>query len=467
MPDKDLIQFPDFVSEYSALFSAIRKIVPPSMKMYLVGGAVRDIMLQRKIHDFDFSVEGLVRPIGKHIANELKGAYYVLDDEREMVRVIIDDEEIGQFDVDISLLTGEHIEDDLRERDFTLNAMAIELGSTPRLIDPLGGMDDLQNGILRMCGADSLANDPMRALRAIRMSLEFGLKMDDELQAEMKNCFSCLHLSSMERYRDELFKIIRLYKNGTAVRMLHDFEYLDFLFPAWKESDGTVDPDSIDLVDKFLLMLTMKQAEEVLNDEFAAYASRRLGNSKEALRAFFNKSMALYHTRRMLMSFASITDALSGMDTDKVKSWCGRLAFSSSETNFVLSAMQACIWLNSSSVSSNYNDVDIYRYFRQFREGGVAGLILYLAKNYSLRTELNSYKHWCERVLLVQDHISAYFTRYNDVIAPKPLLSGDDIQNLLGIPAGPVIGEIKNALIEAQIRGSVQTIEEAESIKNE
>ena len=90
------MELPDFISDYSSLFNAIRKVVPPSMKIYLVGGAVRDVLLGRKISDFDFSVEGLVRPIGKHIADELGGAYYVLDDERDMVRVIIDDEEKGQ-----------------------------------------------------------------------------------------------------------------------------------------------------------------------------------------------------------------------------------------------------------------------------------------------------------------------------------------------------------------------------------
>ncbi len=456
-----MIQFPDLLSEYSALFNAIRKVVPPSMKMYLVGGAVRDIILKRKIHDFDFSVEGLVRPIGKHIANELGGAYYVLDDEREMVRVIIDNDEIGQFDIDISLLSGEHIEDDLRDRDFTMNAMAIEICNVPRLIDPLSGMKDLENGILHMCSPDSLLNDPMRALRAIRMSLEFNLKMDEELQNEMRNCSSRLHMSSLERYRDELFKIIRLYKNRDAVQNLEQFGYLDFLFPDWKNDKAFPELTYVDHVDKFALMLTGKHTVDTLPDEFASYAAQRLGNFREALRAFFDKRLALYHTRRMLMGFSSIAGTLSGMETDNVKNWCVRFAFSSSETNFVMSALQAYLWLESFPSAANYNDVDIYRYYRQFREGGIAGLILYLAGKYSLQNGPDAYRQWCERVVLVQDYISAYFTRYNDVIAPRPLLSGDDIQELLGIPAGPVIGQIKNALIEAQIRGSVQTISEA------
>ena len=156
------MNLPDFESDYSALFGAIRKVVPASMKIYLVGGAVRDILLGRKIRDFDFTVEGLVRPIGKNIANELGGAYYVLDDEREMVRVIIEDEQIGKFDVDIAQLTGETIEDDLQERDFTINAMAIAVGTEKQFVDPLNGLSDMEKKILRMCAPDSLQNDPLR-----------------------------------------------------------------------------------------------------------------------------------------------------------------------------------------------------------------------------------------------------------------------------------------------------------------
>ena len=72
------MNLPDFESEYSALFGAVRKVVPSSMKIYLVGGAVRDILIGRKIRDFDFTVEGLVRPIGKHIANVFTSSIILL-----------------------------------------------------------------------------------------------------------------------------------------------------------------------------------------------------------------------------------------------------------------------------------------------------------------------------------------------------------------------------------------------------
>ena len=455
------MKVPDFESDYSALFGAIRKVVPASMKIYLVGGAVRDFLLGRKIRDFDFTVEGLVRPIGKSIANELGGAYYVLDDEREMVRVIIEDEQLGKFDVDIAQLTGETIEEDLQERDFTINAMAIAVGDEKQLVDPLNGHSDMENKILRMCAPDSLQNDPLRSLRAVRMSLEFGLKMDENLQNAMYEARSSLYASSMERYRDEMFKIIRLHKNAEAVNMCRQFGLIDHLFPEWN-SDTPFDSEWIANTDHFSLLLTVdSKISEPLSD-FDNYASSRLGNYKETLKAFFDKSLALYHNRRMLNLFAVIAGSLSE-GTETVSGWCGRLAFSSSETTFVMNSLRSFDHLRSTKNPENYSDVDIYRYFRQYKEGGIGGLILYLADGYRYQNIPGAYKTWCDKVVFVQNMVSAYFTRYMEVISPRPLMSGHDIQELLAIPAGPVIGQIKNALIEAQIRGSVKNLSEAES----
>lgn len=455
------MNLPDFQSEYNALFRVIRKVVPGSMKIYLVGGAVRDIILNRKIRDFDFTVEGLVRPIGKHIAHELNGAYYVLDDEREMVRVIIEDEQMGEFDIDIALLSGESIEDDLRERDFTFNAMAIEIADEPVFIDPLGGTDDLENKRLRMCSPDSLESDPMRALRAIRMNLEFGMEGDDELIAAMKKATTKLSESSMERYRDELFKIIRLYNNGKAVQLMRKFNYFDYLFPDSHSDISVDDIHYIENTDRILRMVFANGEYQEPSDDYSAYASSRLGNYKEAIKEFLSKPLALYHNRQMLTAFAAIVETAAD-DKKIIKSWCSRLTFSSAEMNFTQNIIQSHAFLNTVGNLQSFGDVDIYRYFRQFREGGLSGAILFLAEGYSQQNVPEAYKNWCDKVVFVQDLITAYFTRYMEVIDPKPFLSGNDIQTLIDVPAGPIIGYVKNALIEAQIRGSVKNVGEAE-----
>ena len=454
------MNLPDFESEYSALFGAVRKVVPSSMKIYLVGGAVRDILLGRKIRDFDFTVEGLVRPIGKHIANELGGAYYVLDDEREMVRVIIEDDKIGKYDVDIAQFTGDTIEDDLKERDFTFNAMAIEIGKEPVFIDPFNGYFDLQNKILKMCASDSLKNDPLRAMRAIRMSLEFDLQMDEELVSAILNERSNFSFPSMERYRDELFKIIRIHRNDVAVKQFQQFGLLDHLFPDRKQLQNDA-AGFISNTDYFSLLLTIDKEFLELKNDFDKYAVSRLGNYKESLKAFFEKPLALYHNRRMLNLYTAIVSVFSD-DPEKIRSWCSRLAFSSSEVDFVMESLNSFKYLMSIDNPASHNDVDIYRYFRKYKEGGIGGLLLYLANGYKFQNVANAFQKWCDRIVFVEDIIAAYFSRYMEVVSPKPMMSGYDIQKILDIPAGPAIGQIKNSLIEAQIRGSVKTVSEAE-----
>ena len=164
-----------------------------------------------------------------------------------------------------------------------------------------------------------------------------------------------------------------------------------------------------------------------------------------------------------MREFRSLSKEELTDDIDQIKQWCVRLAFSSSEMAFVMSAIQSRHYLINFPNVLNCSDVDIYRYFRQFKEGGVAGFALYLASVYSNRELPDAYKHWCDRVVFIQNMISAYFSRYMEVIDPKPLMSGNDIQTLLQIPAGPMVGKAKNALIEAQISGSVRNISEAES----
>ena len=173
-------------------------------------------------------------------------------------------------------------------------------------------------------------------------------------------------------------------------------------------------------------------------------------------------TLSPYHSRRMLLAFSSIVCELSD-NIDLIGKWCSRLAFSSSESNFVLSSALSYQYLIILENIVSYSDVDIYRYFRQFKEGGIAGLILYLADKYTEKDIPDVYIRWCDSVVFVQNLISSYFSRYMEVIDPKPLMSGNDIQNLLGIPASPLVGKAKNALIEAQIKGAVKTLPEAES----
>ena len=149
-----------------------------SQPVYIVGGAVRDALAGRPVHDVDLAVaQGGIR-LARRIANGLDGGFFVLDRERDVARALLDTKD-GKILIDVAGFRGASLLADLADRDFTINAMAVELGTDcTQIIDPLGGEADARAKVLRQCGPASLHNDPLRALRALRLAAQFELRIE-------------------------------------------------------------------------------------------------------------------------------------------------------------------------------------------------------------------------------------------------------------------------------------------------
>jgi tRNA nucleotidyltransferase (CCA-adding enzyme) len=156
---------------------------PDGDPVYLVGGAVRDLLLGRERADIDLVVEG----DATRLAAEL-GAEVVSHERFGTAKVKLDDHELdiasarsesyphpGSLPV---VVANAAIEADLRRRDFTINAMAIPLQGEPRLLDPHGGQADLATGQLRVLHEGSFVDDPTRAIRAARYAARFGFGIE-------------------------------------------------------------------------------------------------------------------------------------------------------------------------------------------------------------------------------------------------------------------------------------------------
>jgi tRNA nucleotidyltransferase (CCA-adding enzyme) len=159
--------------------------------VYLVGGAVRDLLLGRGRADIDLVVEGDAATLASRL-----GAGAVSHERFATAKVGLDGHE-----VDIAAARAEsyphpgalpvvspaaHVEADLARRDFTINAMAIPLRGEPRLIDPYGGRADLTAGLLRVLHPRSFEDDPTRALRAARYAARFGFELEPETAALLR-----------------------------------------------------------------------------------------------------------------------------------------------------------------------------------------------------------------------------------------------------------------------------------------
>ncbi len=456
---------------YYDYLNRISSVVPTGVMLYLVGGAVRDLILNRPLHDYDFVLEGFVRQVAKRVADEFGGKYYVMDEDRDIARVIVQHRK-RFIHFDFAKIVGESLEDDLRNRDFTVNAIAVDFRDRQSFIDLVGGIADLREKRLRMCMPDSLRKDPIRALRGLRFSLEYNLTLDDELLREMEAIPVFLANCSMERYRDELFKILNLGKTVSAIRLMERFAILDFLFP--NDSPLTTD----DLIDRMrglehlLTILTSDFHEDESSNLISGYAVLKLGAFRDALRDYFDEERNYLRARRSLARFTLLAgfykvDPKTDPIAKILKFRSKRICLSAWEIETIAKAISAAEALasifqahNDGSFIGN-EDVMIYRYFRKNDGSGIEGILLFLVQAYQKAVRESDSDEWMAAIDRVVPFLDARFNRYQSVIRPTPLLTGVEIIRLLNLDEGPQVGIYKEKLIEAQITGDIRNRDEA------
>ena len=219
-----------FPLEFPPILEAVRNALPDDLTVYLVGGAVRDALLVRPVHDLDFVMEHNAIKTARRIANKLKADFYTLDPERDTGRVIAKDEAGTRMVMDFAAFRGPDLESDLAGRDFTLNAIAFNLADQT-LLDPLGGAMDLKEKRLRACTPTAFRDDSVRILRGIRLAANFGFSIHPETRLAMKEAVGSLGQISPERIRDELFRILDGAQPATCMRALELLGVLDQILP--------------------------------------------------------------------------------------------------------------------------------------------------------------------------------------------------------------------------------------------
>jgi tRNA nucleotidyltransferase (CCA-adding enzyme) len=185
--------------------------VGASDPVYLVGGAVRDLLLGRGRADVDLVVEG----DPERLAKELGVAPYANHDRFGTLKLELDGHEVdvasarsesypepGALPV---VAHGAEVEEDLARRDFTVNAMAVPLAGEVELIDPHGGLADLENGLLRVLHPASFVDDPTRAIRAARYAARLGLRLEGETEGLLRETDPMT--VSEDRWRAELLRL--------------------------------------------------------------------------------------------------------------------------------------------------------------------------------------------------------------------------------------------------------------------
>ena len=224
---------------FPPILDSVRAALPDGLTVYLVGGAVRDALLGRVIHDMDFSLEQDAIITARRVANSIartgtgnitKADFYPLDVERDTGRIIVTTADGTRTLMDFAAFRGPDLEDDLLGRDFTLNAIALNL-SNNTFHDPLGGVSDLKEKRLRACSPSAFADDPVRILRGVRLAANFGFSIQLETLEAMKQAARLLGNISPERLRDELFRLLDGLHPAACLRALDLLGALDKILP--------------------------------------------------------------------------------------------------------------------------------------------------------------------------------------------------------------------------------------------
>ena len=170
----------------------------------LVGGAVRDALLDRlpPQPDLDLVVENDAIQLCRQLGRSHGGSVVVLDAERSIARLVIQG-----WSVDLARREGPSLDDDLRRRDYRLNAIALPLADGGALVDPLDGVGDLRRGELVAVSEANLLDDPLRLLRGLRLASELGFALEPRSQAWLRQHHGALASVAGERVLAELEKL--------------------------------------------------------------------------------------------------------------------------------------------------------------------------------------------------------------------------------------------------------------------
>lgn len=452
--------------------------------VYIVGGAVRDAYLRRPIVDIDLVVPQDAIRIARVIANRFRGDIFVMDRERDVARAIVEGP-AGIVRIDVARYRGDSLLSDLRDRDFRINAIAVPLRSDlTEIFDPLDGEGDLRQKMIRMCNPDSLKQDSIRALRAIRQSAQLSFRMDRECIEAIREVKEQIYDSSPERVRDELFKIFALKDNPIALRVAYQLGLLGVVLPEVDGLDQVIfsDRDSTSVWEHSLLAVVyLKKLVDVISPSrtdntgasfvtgmFAMQMDRYRGQLQDYLGQKLSEERSTLSVLGFtaLLHYVAKTEKLS-MEMDiqrtleKVLNRMDALRLSNEEKRFageVIRHYQTILTVE------DWNDLNLHRFWYQTDAYGVAacllGLVDYLA---SFDREFNQ-DRWLILVERVRILLDAYYFRYEEVVRPQMVVNGNDLMARLDLSQGPVLGELLTIVREGQVMGEVKTPEDAYAV---
>ncbi len=460
-----------------------------NVEAYLVGGWVRDRVLNRQDNrDIDIALKGDAIELARAFANMHHGAFYLMDEEHRVARALF-----TQTYVDFAELRGE-VTADLASRDFTVNAMALPISAkgladvspgelASFLTDPFHGWADVQARLIRAVSDDVFRRDPVRLLRAPRLAGSLGFVVEPDTVELMRRDAGLLALASMERARDELFKILARQDVSALLGRMDEWGLLGALLPEVTALKGVVQrpPHIYDVFEH-----TLQTVSEIVQIQANGYADIADGAFAQELHSHFDKTVSGEHIRGTLLRLIGLLHdvakpATQSVDSDGLVHFYGhealgaemaepilrRLRLSNAEMAIAGRTIRMHLRPEQLACERQIGNRAIYRFFREAQDAGVDVCLLALADT---RAKAGRLANLAEenRLSSIQSRLlSAYYRSPEKAVSPPRLIDGRTLMEELRLPAGPLVGKLLERIREAQAEGQVSSRQEALALARE
>jgi poly(A) polymerase len=453
-------------------------------RAWLVGGAVRDRLLGRPLADLDVVLDGDPAEGARAIARAAKrtgegAACFPLSEEFGAWRVVARG---GAWQVDVEGLRGGSLEADLALRDFTVNAIAEPLaGGEP--LDPLGGLADLRAGHLRCAGPSSFADDPLRVLRLVRVAVELGLEPSQSTLAAARAQAQRLNEVSPERVFFELRRIVACPQATRGIELMSEIGGTAAVLPELEAMRGVeqsrfhhrdVYGHTLEVFEHVVALTTpdggrTTEPGEALGEKYRAPVLALLG-----------EPLADGVTRGEALRWGALLHDAAKPATRSVRTLDRRVTFIGHDTRGadlareVLGRLRASVRLREHVVGLVRHHLrlgflvhepqplareTVFAYLRACEPVEVDVTLLSVCDR--LATRGAKAEQAIERHMALARRMLDDALQWRQQGPPKPLLRGDDLARELGIAPGPRVGELLEALCQAQYTGAVSTPEQA------
>ena len=455
--------------------SLLSSLTPQTI--YLVGGSIRDLLAGKQdIKDIDLLMPSGSEDVARKFADAIKGSFFVLDDERRITRVIKqEDGDVLQFD--FANFEGPDLAADLGRRDFTMNAMALDLrqglerGSFEGLHDPFGGQEDIKKKLVRVTRPGVLDEDPLRLIRAIRFAAVLGFAIDDETAKQIRLRSRLITTPSPERVRDELFLILGEGNAEQNLMLLESLGLLASLLPELDPLRGFA-PGRYHVHD--VLTHSIKTAgflESVLEDLqliSPVHGPVVRAHLDEILEHFVSRKAALrfaclIHDNAKPETFSNADNHVrfhghDNIGAEKAVSICRRFKLSRDTEKAVTRVIKQHMRLFNLATPGGPSRNAVYRYCRDMGDALPESLLLAQA-DARATSEIMPKEKFTDTTKPMATVLEYYYTKFLKTEA-SPLVNGQDLIDRGFIP-GPRFKEILEEVKERQAEGILRDRDEA------